>query len=101
MHKSFPDGTEIMVFQLLAFCRRVTEYCSSAHDQVGTGIGQGFVDYKIFLFPAQCADYLGNILIEIITNIHCGLIHSFQRLQQGRFIIQCFAGIGNKYGRDT
>ena len=72
-----------MIFQLLTFCRRVTEYGSSAHHQVGTCIGQGFINYKIFLFPSQGGNYFGNILIKIITNIHGSFIHASSDFSKG------------------
>ena len=75
----FGDGTKIMVFQLLAFGRSMTEYCPSAHHQVGAGIEKAFVNYKILLFPSEgCGDF-AYVLIEVMANVDSSLIEGNQR----------------------
>src|SRR5882724_7131044 len=90
----FGDAAEIMVFQLLAFGRGMTEYGTAAHHQVGAGIEQTLVHHEIFLFPAQGSRYFRNILVEIMAYLHGRLVQAGQGLQQGRLIVERFARIG-------
>ena len=90
-----------MVFQLLPLGRRSTKNGTSALHQVRAGHGQWFVDHKIFLLPTEGSGYFGNIFIEIVTNIYRCFVQWFQCFQQWGFVVEWFAGIRNKDGRDT
>src|SRR5579859_4349081 len=90
-----------MVFQLLAFGGRMTEYGPAAEHQVGTGVEQAFIDHEIFLFPSQGGRNLRHILVEIVANVHGCLVQGCKRLEQGSFVVQRLAGIRYEDGRDA
>src|SRR5260221_2926806 len=98
---SFRDAAEVVVFQLLAFGRSMTEYCPSAHHEVRTGVEQAFVYYEILLFPAEGCRYFAYVLIKIMANVNSSFIQGRQRLQQGSFVVQGFSRIRNKNSWDT
>src|SRR6185312_705688 len=95
------DAAEIVVFELLAFCRRMTEDGAAAHDEVGAGIEQALVDDKIFLFPAQRGGHLGDVLIEIMTDLDGSFVERGQRFQKGRLIVEGFARVADEDGRNA
>src|SRR5580765_2520397 len=72
---SFRDGCEIVILELLSFCWSMTEHGSAAKYEVGAGIMQSFINYKIFLLPAKCSGDSCDVLIKIITNVHCRFVH--------------------------
>src|SRR5260221_311376 len=98
---SFRDAAEVVVFQLLAFGRSMTEYCPSAHHEVRTGVEQAFVYYEILLFTAEGCRYFAYVLIKIMANVNSSFIQGRQRLQQGSFVVQGFSRIRNKNSWDT
>ena len=55
---SFRNGTKIMIFQLLSFCRAMTKNGSAAKYQVRPCIEQSFINNKIFLFPTKGWSYM-------------------------------------------
>src|SRR5690349_4010643 len=87
-----------MIFELLSFCRSMTENGSSARHQVGTCIEHCFVNHKVLLFPSEGSSNFCNVFVEVITYFYCILAERFERFKQRSFIIQEFSGIRNENG---
>ena len=95
------NGSEIVVVELLVFGRDVPHQRTSGLRQVGTGQKQRFVHQEIFLLPAQRDIDLPYVLVEQLTHFDGGFINGLQRLEQRRFEVERFAGVGDEYAGDT
>ncbi len=103
-HKSgytIRNGTEVVIVELLAFRRRMSEQRAAGHHQIGTRIEQRLVNEEVFLFPAKGCIYFFNVFIEVLANFNGSFVHSVQRFDQRHFVVERFTCIGNEDGRDT
>ena len=92
---------EILVVQFLSLRRHCTEQGTTGHDQVFTLIVHLLVDQEVFLFRTYSRGDLGcGGVAEQTQNADCLLAQSVHGTQQRCFLVQCFTGVGNEYGRD-
>ena len=73
LHESSRSGrnrSEIVVVQLLPFCRRSAKQRPACHLQIGASGIQRLIDQKVFLLPSQSSNDLGDVFIKILAN--CG-----------------------------
>src|SRR5262245_59820293 len=74
---------------------------TSAHNQVGTGIRQGFVDHKVFLLPSEGSRHLVDVLVEVLTNVYRSLVQRGDALQQGRLMVEALSAVRDKNSRNA
>ncbi len=95
-HHSFGNGAEIMVVELLIFGGLVPHQGSSAHHQIGARTPESFVHQKEFLFPTQVRVHFFDFGIKETASFGGRFTDSGNGLDQRRFIVERFAGVGNK-----
>ena len=103
-HKGhYPRGNraEIMVVQLLGFGRGMPQKRSSGEHQIGAAAIEGAVYQKIFLFPTQGGIDFFHIAVKKLCYGHGGFVEHVFGAKQRCFIVERFAGIGNKHGGNT
>ena len=100
-HHTRRNRPEIVVFQLLVLGRLVSHERTPREHQVGTHGPEALVHEEIFLLPAQVGKDLLDILVEIAAHLRGGLVDGRQRAQQGHFVVERLARIGDEDGRDT
>jgi len=80
---AFGDAAEIKIFELLALGRSVTEDGATAHDEIGTGIEQTFVNNEVFLLPTEGCGNLADVLVEVMANLYGSLVEGGQAFNSG------------------
>ena len=98
---TFGNRTEIVVFELLVFCRRVAHQRAAGQHQVGASHVEAQIDQEIFLLPAKVRVNLGHVLVEVLADVDSGLVHSVESLEQRRLVVERVAGVGDEYRRDA
>ena len=94
------DSTEVVVVHLLVLSRIMPHQGTTCQQQVGTGCIKTLVNQEVLLLPAQVADHLLYLGVEIMANLGSSHIHSLQGAQQRSLIVECLAAVRYKYGRD-
>ena len=97
----FGDGAEVVIVHLLIFGRVVSHQRSARQHQVGTGKIKTLVYQKILLFPSQITRNLLHLWVKILCHSSCRTVYGLQRAQQGCLIVERFACVRNKDGRNT
>ena len=85
-----------MVFKLLVLGALMAHEGASGHHQVGTGGIECFINKEIFLFPAEVADDMSYILVEIAGDIRSGFVNGVESAQQGGLEVERLSGIGDE-----
>ena len=62
-------GSEVVVVQLLTFCRSSAKQCAACHLQIGTSGIQRLVNQKVFLLPSQSGNDLGDVFIKVLITL--------------------------------
>ena len=92
------DGAKVVVVHLLVLRTIVTEERAPCHKQIGACCIESFIDKEVFLLPAEIADDLLDVGIEITCHLRCRLIDGLERFLEGRLVVKGFAGIRNEDG---
>ena len=100
-HHPARNGPEIVVLQLLILGRLVSHERTAREHQVGPYGPKALIDKEILLLPAQVAEDLLDVLVEIAAHLRGGLVHGRQRAQQGHLVIEGLARVGDEDGRDA
>ena len=95
------DGPKVVVVQLLTLCRGRAEEGATCHRQIGTGGVQRLVHQEVLLLPAQGGVHLGDVLVEVLAHRRGCSVHSRQRFQQRRFVVERIACVADENGRDA
>ena len=95
------DRSEIVVVELLVFCRDVPHQRPSGLHQVGTCEEERFVYQEVLLLPAQRDVHLFDIFVEILADILCGFANHLQRFEQRGLEVERFARISDKNAWDA
>ena len=94
-------GSEIVVVQLLTFCRSSAKQCAACHLQIGASGIQRLVNQEVFLLPSQSGNDLGDVLIKVLANCGRRFINAGQRLEHWHFVIQRKTRVTDENRRDA
>ena len=100
-HHPLRNGSEVMVIELLAFGRTVTQQGPARLLQVGAGLEKSVVHKEVLLFPAQSGCDLIDVLVKVFTDIRSCLIHHLKCSEQRCFVVQRLPCIGHENGWDA
>src|SRR5690606_36904008 len=82
IHHPGRDSTEVVIVQLLTFCRRMSQHCLTCKYKTWSGLIQSAVYQEILLLPTQSWYYLSYILIKVgsadIGSSNINRMHSTQ-----------------------
>ena len=79
----------------------MSHQCTSGDAEVGTGIVERGVHEEVFLFPTEVGIDTLHVRYEKFTYFGRRLIDCCQRFQERCLVVECLAGVRDKYGRNT
>ena len=98
---AFGNRAEIVVFELLVLGRFVAHERATRQHQVGACGPQRFVHEEVLLLPAQVAENLRDVAVEVAAYFRRGPVDGCQRAQQRGLVVERLARIGDEHGRDA
>jgi len=90
-----------MVVELLVLGTLVSDKRPFGKRQIGARGIEVFIDQKVFLFPAEESGHFMNVFIEIVAYFDGRCVKRFDGTDERCLVVECFAGVCDKYRRDT
>ena len=95
------DCPEVVILQLLVLGRLVSHEGSARQHQVGAHGPQTLIDEEVLLLPAEVGVDLLDRAVEVVADLRGGLINGRNRAQEGHFVVERLARVGDEDGRNT
>ena len=95
------DGAEVMLLELLALQRGVTEQRAARHDEVGTLRVVLLADQEVLLLGADGGDHAVDMLAEQSQHALGLLVDGAHGTQQRGFLVKRLAGVAAERGGDA